>query len=186
MLPPLHDARRRKLLNVSALLCTIPVLLAPIAGRSSFELASEQAAFNQRFAPTEAPVDATVRPMPPPRDPFVPDRLSSVPTSAAFPSSSNSESVVGMQVTQGESTGIALPANRGAMGTPVADSNLELPSVRAIVTGGGSARALVDDGVHVSVVGVGDVLAGSKIVSIDATGVRLANGMLLTLAEVQP
>lgn len=183
---PLHDARRRKLLNVSALLCAIPVLLAPIAGRSSFELASEEAAFNQRFAPPAPSVDPAARPMPVSRDPFVPDRLITLPAPAAFSSSPNSESVVGMQVTQGESTGIALPSNRGALGTPVTDSSLALPSVRAIVTGGGSAHALVDDGAHVSVVGVGDKLDGSKITSIDATGVRLANGMLLTLAEVLP
>src|SRR5579864_4440369 len=91
MLPPLHDARRRKLLNVSALLCAIPILLAPIAGRSSFELASEQAAFNERFAPPAPPDDPSARPMPVSRDPFVPDRFTAVPPRASFSASCKGE-----------------------------------------------------------------------------------------------
>lgn len=174
---PLDDAQRRRMLTWSALLCAIPLCLTPLAGRSSFELAGEQAAYDSRFATAALESVWHDKPLDVARDPFIPERPSR--TLAA------SNGVVGLQVTQGQPIGFALPANRGARGTPVQDAALGFPAVTAIVSGA-SPRALIDDGAHVRVVGVGDMLAGSRVAAIDRTGVRLENGILLGLREDRP
>ena len=173
---PLDDRERRRLLTSSAILCAIPLCLAPLAGRSSFELASERAAFDARF---NAPSLATVwhdKPLVVARDPFVAEHTGG-------PSESGrTNSIVGLHVTQGQPIGFALPPNSGASGTPVQASGAELPTVTAIVSGP-SPRALIDDGIHVRVIGIGDPLAGSTVASIDGSGVHLQNGVLIALAE---
>lgn len=163
---PLDDAARRRALTWSALLCAIPLCLAPLAGRSSLEVASERATFDARFnAPTLA-ATWNDRPVNVARDPFIPETR---PTDVPSPP----PDIVGMHVTAGQPIGY------------VASTPLSRSSVTAIVSGP-SPRALVDDGVHVRVVGIGDILAGSRIVSIDGMGVRLQNGTLLGLAEDGP
>lgn len=174
---PLSDSERKRFLTWSALLCAIPLCLAPLAGRSSFELAGEQAAFDARFSPPQLQNVWNDKPVSISRDPFVPE----APAATAQATYPTSASVVGMQVTQGQSMGFTLPANRGAAGTPLAGANGPL-TVTAVVTGP-SPRALVDDGGRVRVVGVGDTLSGSVVASIDGFGVRLRNGMLLPLSE---
>jgi hypothetical protein len=177
-LQPLDDAARRRVFAWSAVLCAVPLCLAPLAGRSSFELASERAAFDARFnAPT---LDAAWngRPVDIARDPFMPE-VRAPRTAQADPS------IVGMHVTQGETTGYVLPANRGAVGTPLVDAPLESVNVTAVVTGS-SPRALIDEGTRVRVVAIGDMLAGSRVAAIDGRGVRLQNGTLLVLAQEGP
>lgn len=159
---PLDDARRRRLLTWSALCCAVSLCLAPIAGRSSFELAGERAAFNSRFTtPTLQPI-WTPKPVSVARDPFMPE--------------------AGMQVTQGDPLGFALPPNRGAAGTPLQGGAFETPRVTAVVTGA-LPRALIDDGTQVRVVAVGDMLAGSRVIAIDQSGVHLQTGAVLSVAE---
>lgn len=80
--------------------------------------------------------------------------------------------------------GFTLPVNRGAVGTPLTGAGVAGFTVTAIVSGPG-ARALIDDGARVRVVGVGDSIAGSRITSIDSAGVRLQNGAVLPLSEDQ-
>lgn len=178
ILRALGDAERRRMLSWSALLCAVPLCLIPLAGRSSFELASEQAAFNARFA---TPAPDTLwhdKPLSIARDPFIPETASPGPLWSTG-------SVVGMQVTQGQPIGFVLPVNRGAAGTPVENPAQGPGSVTAIVTGP-SPRALIDDGSRVRVVGDGDMLAGSRVAAIDGAGVHLQNGTLLPLAEDRP
>lgn len=175
---PLDDGQRRRLLTWSALFCAIPLCLAPLAGRSSFELASEQAAFNARFSAPQLQNVWKDKPVAVARDPFVPEASTAHGGNEPAPGGS----IVGMQVTQGASMGFVLPANRGAAGTPLASAASGVPTVTAVVTGP-SPRALIDDGEHVRVVGIGDMLGGSRVRAIDGSGVRLQNGMLLALTE---
>lgn len=174
---PLDDAQRRRLLTLSAVFCAIPLCLAPLAGRSSFELADERAAFTARFSAPDLQSVWSDKPLSVARDPFVPEvAVQPAPADAAADSR-----VVGMHVTQGDSMGFALPGNRRAVGAP-SQGTAALPSITAVVTGP-SPRALVDDGDRVRVVGVGDRLAGSRVAAISGAGVRLRNGLLLTLTE---
>lgn len=71
VLRPLTEPARRRIFGAAAMLCAVPVLLAPLAGRSSFELREEREAFQRRFAVPH--VSANVLPAPViARDPFVP------------------------------------------------------------------------------------------------------------------
>lgn len=152
---PVDESHRKRLLAWSALLCAVPICLAPLAGRSSLELASEHAAFYARFSAPRFEAEQHAPPITSVRDPFVPDvRSTGVPPPRT--------GIVGMHVTQGQPIG-------------------GLPVVTAVVTGA-SARALVDDGAQVHVVAVGDALAGSRVTSIDASGVRLQNGIFVPLS----
>lgn len=165
---PLHDARRRRALFCSALLCAVPLCLAPLAGRSSLELADEQATFDARFSAPALAASWRVKPVNVERDPFRPDGGS---RSAAPP---HDNGVVGMHVTQGR-----------PIGFPLTPNTAQLSSVTAIITGS-SARALIDDGSRVRVVGIGDALDGARVSKIDATGVHLTNGKVLPLTEDEP
>lgn len=160
---PLDEASRRRMRSWSALLCVIPLCLAPLAGRSSFEAASERARFEARFNAPALKVSWNHEPVSVARDPFVAEK--STQAGSVAPTG-----VVGMHVTQGQPIGFALPGHTLAV------------TVKAVVTGA-SPRALVDDGEHVRVVGLGDVLAGARITSIDASGVHLQNGTVLELTE---
>lgn len=171
---PLHERQRRSVVTWSVLCCAVPLCLAPLAGRTSFELASEKAAFDARFP---APVLQNVwseKPVEVARDPFVPDIPADV--SAAVPSG-----VVGVHVTQGDAVGISVPQSSAASqtsGAPAAGPLL----VRAVVTGT-SPRALIDDGTRVRMVAVGDEVGGSRVASIGRRGVRLQNGVFVALSE---
>ena len=166
---PLDEARRRRLLAVSAVCCAVPLCLLPLAGRSSIELAAERAAFDTRFAaPRFEPYWHKVR-VEVARDPFVPEAPEDA--GASLPAEPP-DGVVGMRVGRGAPTGFVLDRPQ-----PV--------TVTATVVGA-SPRALVDDGGRVRVVGIGDRIEGALIVSIDGTGVKLANGSVLHLAEGSP
>jgi hypothetical protein len=145
-----------------------------LAGRSSFELATERAAFATRFTTPALETVWSESPVPVSRDPFIPEapveHVSSAPPSVVR------DGIVGMHVTQGDPIGFTLQTNRGTTGSP---------RVSAIVTGA-SPRALVDDGTRVRVVAVGDTLAGARISAIDAFGVHLETGVVFGIAEDQP
>jgi hypothetical protein len=148
------------------MLCCLPALLLPLAGRSAFELHEEEAVLAQRFEKDEAHAPKAVAVLSVARDPFVPDAPQQIAPSGT-PSSLTSGSVVGTHVVQGAPIGIALPS--GA-------------EVRAIVSGL-SPRALVEEGGRVRVVAPGDSLNGSRILRIDSSGVALQNGLRLSLSE---
>jgi hypothetical protein len=176
-LQPLDDVKRRLLLRWSALCCAIPLCLAPLAGRSSFELAGERAVLDNRFTTPALERVWSTKAVSVARDPFMPDKSSG---GAAPPQVTAYGGVVGMQVTQGDPIGFALAPNRGA--GPLQDNGLAITRVSAVVLGV-SPRALIDDGTRVRVVGSGDAVAGSRVASIDERGVHLQNGLLLPLAE---
>lgn len=164
-----NDKQRRRLLAWSALLCAIPVSLAPLAGRTSFELASEQAAFGARFSAPQLDGVWSDKAVSVLHDPFIAEA-----GEAARGTSVTKANVIGAHVTQGESTGITVPVGGSVPQMPF--------TVTAVVTGV-SPRALVDDGARVRVVGVGDPIAGSRVISIDGSGVHLQSGVLVPLAE---
>ncbi len=155
---PLPDPLRRRCLQLSAFLCAIPLCLAPLAGRSSFELADRRSVLNERFNSPSLTATWKAQPVNVARDPFVPETTSYSQTDPAVP-------VVGMHVTRGQPIGFTVPLN---------------PLVKAIVSGT-SPRALIDDGSQVRVIGVGDTIGGERVLAIDRAGVRLQNGKVLAL-----
>ncbi len=177
---PIHDVQRRRLLALSAMFCSLPIVLAPLAAQSSFELPTERSAFDARITVPVPPRPAGTKPVVAARDPFVPDagaqaQIARVPVPAAEP-------ISGMRVEQGQPLGFALPANAGALGSPPAGEVSGLLAVRAIVKGA-SARALVDEGGAVRVIAVGDALGGSIVTAIDASRIRLKNARVLVLEQ---
>ena len=166
---PLDERGRRRLLSWSALLCAVPVCLTPLAARSSFELASERAHFNARFTAPPLGTTWTQKPVVVVRDPFVPEGRP-----VAVVVAPRTGSTTGMHVTQGEPIGY-VASGSAAIST----------SVTAVVTGA-SPRALIDDGLRVRVVAIGDALLGSRVARIDRSGVRLQNGTLLPLTAGTP
>jgi hypothetical protein len=162
------EFNRKRLLCVAAALCATSLALAPLAGRSSFELTRERALYAERISSPQPPASPKRAAISRVRDPFVADAApiaqGGMPLGGAVVNP-----VSGMRVVQGASTGFPLGA----------------PIVRAIVSGD-SPRALVEDGGRVRVVGVGDVLAGSPVVSIDRQGIRLGNGVRLGFAGNRP
>lgn len=164
---PLDDGSRRKLFTLAAVCCSVPLLLAPLAGRSAFEVRDERDVLVRRFHETTAsqvPANASVTID---RDPFIADDPNRIAVAESFHSRPRIGDVVGMHVTQGASTGIAVSA---------------APIVRAIVSGT-SPRALIDENGRARVVQTGDPIAGSKIVDIRGYGIVLQNGIVLKLVD---
>lgn len=156
------------MLALAAVCCAVPLCLLPLAGRSSLELAGDQAALDARF---EAPLLQVVwsrHSVALVRDPFVGETLQH----GTAPEQSTSRGVIGMHVTQGTPIGFLADKQAGE-------------TVSAVVVGA-SPRALVDDGGAVRVVAIGDRLGGSRVTGIDGRGVRLANGSLLELGGGEP
>lgn len=151
---PINEARRRKLFTFSAAICAVPMMLAPIAARSSFQLAREQSAFTARFNLPAVPAPWKTAAVNVSRDPFIPERP-------------------------------YVSASDGVRETPPAAGGFASPAVRAVVTGP-SPHALVDENGNVRVVSVGDLVAGSQVLAIDRTGIRLKNGTVLALAGDMP
>lgn len=153
----LHDGARRALLCAAAMLCSIPAVLMPLAGRSSFETQTQRERFAQRFGVEQPPpVRGGYMRLAIARDPF------------ALPQHTPSRDVTGLRVVQGESTGIRIP------GAAV--------RVTAIVKGA-DARALVEENGSVRVVRAGDVLAGSIVRVVLPSGLRLANGAFISIGN---
>lgn len=150
------DDARRRLLAFSAVCCAVPLCLLPLAGRSSLEMAAERAAFDVRFTAPQLEQAPSRAHVDVARDPFVAEVPEQTRASRAAPA--------------GGLVGIEQPAQVVVDATVVGDS----------------ARALVREGARARVVGIGDPLAGSFIVSIDRSGIKLANGSLLALSETGP
>ncbi|HZT11829.1 MAG TPA: hypothetical protein VFA29_03455 [Candidatus Baltobacteraceae bacterium] len=169
---PLEDGPRRALLSTSALLCASSLLLLPIAARSSRPAFRQPAAAAQEYAALQMQPAARVLVPQLRRDPFAADR--GFPTVNSAAPAGNGMSIVGMRVVQGESTGYSLPGS--SSGTVL----------RAVVRGSDGARALVEVGGRTAIVSAGDKLGNSRIVRIDAGGVRLADGTQLRVGSETP
>jgi hypothetical protein len=138
------------------MVCAVPIVLMPIAGRSSFELAREQAAFNARFNAPVVPARWKTADVRISRDPFVPEH-----------------SVLPHEDEQTASV------------TSTANAAFEAAVVRAVVTAP-ARRALVDENGSVRIVAVGDSVAGSPVVAIERSGIRLQSGQVLRLTGDAP
>lgn len=167
MLPPLDNSARVHALRIAAALCAVPVLLVPIAARSSRSFVSGDSLPSGTFTHAALPIAGPVPAVRIERDPFAGD-----PPEPSVPASSVTNStIVGMRVVQGQSTGIAVP---------------QAAAVRAIATGANGTRALVEEGGETRIVSAGDIIDGSRIVEITAGAVVLSNGVRLQLAQVRP
>ena len=182
---PIDDRARRRLLVLSAMLCAIPSSLAPLVARSSFELSAERAAFNARFIVPSIPVAWNPRPVAIGRDPFIPDDRQDDASDNANPALPGAGGIVGMQVVQGQSIGFPLPSNRDLSGMSLQDAAFGVPTVRAVVIGT-SARALIEENGRARIIGVGDFIAGSRVIAIDRAGVHLKNNLVFALTEDRP
>jgi hypothetical protein len=147
-------------LYFAAMLCSVPLLLAPLAGRSAFETREERAVFTERFEASRSVGHAANAVVKISRDPFVADSVHGA-------SDSSAGGIVGMHAVQGAPIGIAVP---------------DAPIVRATVTGF-SPRALIEEGGRVRIVAAGDKLAGSKVLRITSDAIVLQNGTLLKVME---
>ena len=149
---PISNGTRRKMVAGSAVLCAVPLFLAPISGRSSFELAAERTAFTSRFglsAPRVRPDSAQVRIM---KDPFVPQ--------SAF--------VIAPRSVQAKDS-----------------KNGFVPLLRAIASGA-SPLALLEENGRVRIVGIGDAVGGSSVVSILSDRIRLQDGRTIQVNGETP
>jgi hypothetical protein len=72
-LHPLDDRSRRRLLLIAAMACAGPLLLLPLAGRSAFEVADQEAALAKRFQQPAAHSAGGVSRLTVARDPFLAD-----------------------------------------------------------------------------------------------------------------
>jgi hypothetical protein len=165
MLPPIDEARRTSLMRIATMLVLGSAAVLPLTAQGS------HAGRADAFVPgrTQA-VPAAPQPLRFPRyvfrrDPFV--RTAGV---AEKPS-------IGQGPVQGQAAelGVALPPNAGA--AQDAGSSVD---VRAVVLGP-HAKALIESGGSITVVGVGDRLAGVRVTAITAGGVQFADGTMLTL-----
>lgn len=120
VLPPLAEPGRRRLFAAAATLCIVPVLLAPLAGRSSFEMQAEREVFERRFVAAPASANAINTPVVS-RDPFI------------------------AQTSETESAHVATAtASKAAQGTAVVRAIVSGPSPRALVEEGGRVRIVAD------------------------------------------
>lgn len=141
---PLIETDRRRLFGFSAVLCAAPLVLAPLAARSSFGITSGHRAFEASLE-LRMPVPVKPRSFSVTRDPFVAD------------------------------------AGTDPASVPTA-SEAGAPVVRALVTGS-VPYALLDAGGLLRIVRSGDGVAGSTVRSIDAGGVHLQDGRVISLAD---
>ncbi len=162
MLRPLYDEQRKSLLRLAAMLLLGSGAILPVTAHESFVARADVAAVNVSLVPLAVPGPLIFPGYSLRRDPFTPNILergaaSSLPHSAFD---------------------LVLPANAGAGGAEPPGAIV----VRAIVIGA-HASALVDIGGNVDVLGVGDRVAGARIVSVGAAGIRLDDGTLLPLQK---
>jgi hypothetical protein len=176
MFPALYDDHRRALARLSAMLVIGAAAVLPMTSQSS-SIASAQTATVAGIGelPT-VPGPLTFPSFTLKRDPF---RVDHIADGAA-----GTPSVRGTMISgQASEIGVVLPPNLGAgEGTPTVDPPAPAGTVvvRAIVVGD-SARALVDVGGAVGVLGVGDAIGDQKIRAITSSGITLSDGTTIPL-----
>ncbi len=174
MLPALYDEDRRALARLATMLvagslCVLPLTTqsSPIAGAASIRDITQ----DPNLVP---PARLTFPAYEISRDPFVPEGAIGAKLDDA----------ASMSVGQSREIGVVLPANAGALpsGIPAslpATSGIG-PVLRAIVLGD-PARALVEVGGAVRILGVGDRLGDLTVIGIAQGRVSLSDGSALIL-----
>lgn len=156
LLPALYDDQRRLLARLAGMLVLSAASVLPLTVQGSSVASAREMTPAAAHSVPSPPGPLTFPTFTITRDPFQSDRVTS---NAPSPN---------------DSIGIVLPPNIGAAAD---DGGV---SVRAIVMGA-RARALVDFGGKVEVLGVGDALGDLKIAAIDARGVVLSDGSRIAL-----
>jgi hypothetical protein len=111
----------------------------------------------------------------PQRDPFVGERIA--------PESASNVPTIPVPVLEIPGSLRPLPANAGALGTPILSTQVSL-RLQAVVSGDRPVALVVDSaGTHV--VAVGDTVDGSTIVRIGRDGLSLSDGRSIALESVQ-
>jgi hypothetical protein len=163
---PLDSKERAAAFRTSIGVCVIALALFPLASPMEFKAeAGSMLPVLARPQPNVEPAgkvkDAKIE-----RDPFVPD-------AASLP--------IVRIASSGDEGAMTLPLNDGAS----ADAAGALPpSVRAVVLGA-TPHALLRVGDSSRIVGVGDLVEGSRIVQIGASGLRLESGETLPLEKLK-
>ena len=165
------DHRSRTLMLCASALCFASAFAAtPQLAQS----ASDPTVLDRRIIgprPREAP-PALVQPQ---RDPFVAERIA--------PESAPSASAISIPVLGIPGSLRPLPANAGALGTPILSTQSAL-RLQAVVSGDRPVALVVDStGTHV--VAVGDTVDGSTIVRIGRDGLSLSDGRSIALESVE-
>jgi len=158
MLRPLFANQRRTLLRAGAHACAASMLLAALATPYRFEATAQGQPHAGRFNIPDVPARLEYPKVAVQRDPFVSNEPTPEPDGA------------------GALDALVLPPNDAVAATPI---------VRAIVRGD-TPRALVDVGGRMETLGIGDVIAGTRVTAIGAQGVVLDDGETLPFTEKTP
>jgi hypothetical protein len=174
MLPALYDADRRSVRRLATMLIVGSVAVLPLTTQSTSVAGAADVRAERDETGVVVPVKLTFPAYSVGRDPFVPE--DSIRAKLARDA---------LSVAQTSGIGIVLPPNAGAMQSgpiPAMSNALPIsPVVRAVVLGN-PARALVEEGGSVRVLGIGDRVGGSTVEAITADGITLSDGTRLTIA----
>jgi len=178
MLPGLFDEDRRSLQRIATMLVVGAVGVLPLTMQSSSVAGAADARTSLRASAFELPPRLSFPAYSVSRDPFVPEpAIRAKLARDAF------------RIGQSGEIGMTSPPNTGAAqgGLPMgATATLQTaPVVRAIVMGD-PARALVEEGGGVRVLGVGDRVGELSVVAITADGITLSDGTRLRLEPSHP
>ncbi len=173
MLPALYDDDRRSLARLSTMLIIAAIGVLPLTTQSSSVAGAADVRTQANLSDLSLPPRLTFPAYSVSRDPFVPEQS----IRARLDGSA-------LRVGQGSEIGVVLPPNAGAeQNGTIGSMSGALPSapiVRAIVLGN-PARALVEDGSSVRVLGVGDRIGDLAVASITPEGITLSDGTRLLL-----
>lgn len=173
ILAPITAGQRRFVLRWAICLCTGPVVLLPLAARSGPALLSP----NVLPSPMAVPVTTAERPAAPiviGRDPFAGGEDEARPSAANAGAAASG--TVGTQVTQGAAIDGAPP-----LATPVAQD------VTLLATIVGTKRlALILEAGQSRVLGIGETVAGARVVAISRDGLTLSNGRFVAVEAARP
>ena len=153
MFPAIHDDRRRTIARLAMMLGCGAVGVLPLTAQSSLIAGAASEPIPIERSSINVPDRLIFPAFEIARDPFVPDHR-------AF------------QGTAGSEPSIVLPPNAGATGPLPTQADAV---VRAIVVGD-PARALIESGGSIRVLGVGDRLGELRVVQITSSGVVMSDG----------
>jgi hypothetical protein len=165
----LRDNERRTLVRLSLTLTLGALSLLPLTAPSSLDAAAEAGSLTAAPVLPDPPARQRVARVELTRDPFAAENAIDAPN----------------ETTPADASEAALlPPNGGASLAGAMTEN-GAAIVRAIILGP-QARALVESGNDVRILGVGDALGASSVSSIDAAGIVLRSGVRIPLAGRRP
>jgi hypothetical protein len=175
MLPAIYDDDRRALARLATMLVVGALCVLPLTTQSSTVAGAAGVRDISNDPNLIVPARLTFPAYQISRDPFVPERAMRARLDSG---------TVPMSVGESSDIDVMLPPNAGASqggATPATAPRTKVgPIVRAIVLGH-PARALIEAGDTVRVLGVGDRLGGLTVIEITAGRVRLSDGTVLIL-----